>query len=119
MTSAAQQAAALKVLLASAADENDPLEWLQSSYFKKLAEVLEAPWSVAVSDLIYPETTGTRPETFERSMQFAAGLMRLAVADPAIHKLVVEVQQLLKSPSVYNDPELHRRVAEVMSKPSS
>ena len=114
MTAAAQQAMALKRLLTTAADESDPLGWLQSIYFKKLAEVLEAPWSVAVSDFIYPETTGTRPETFERSMQFAAGLMRLAAQDPEIHRLMTEVQQLLKSPSVYNDPELHRRVAQVM-----
>jgi 2-polyprenyl-6-methoxyphenol hydroxylase-like FAD-dependent oxidoreductase len=115
MTAAAQQALVLKRLLTGAADESDPLGWLQSNYFKRLAEVLEAPWSVAVSDFIYPETTGTRPETFERSMQFAAGLMRLAVQDPEIHRLMTEVQQLLKSPSVYNDPELHRRVAQVMS----
>jgi 2-polyprenyl-6-methoxyphenol hydroxylase-like FAD-dependent oxidoreductase len=119
MTAAAQQAVVLKRLLAAAIDESDPLAWLQSIYFKKLAEVLEAPWSVAVSDLIYPETTGTRPEMFERSMQFAAGLLRLAVQDPEIHRLVMEVQQLLKSPSVYNDPELHRRIAEVMSKPNA
>jgi 2-polyprenyl-6-methoxyphenol hydroxylase-like FAD-dependent oxidoreductase len=114
MSAAAQQALALKRLLATAADKSDPLGWLQSDYFKKLAEVLDAPWSVAVSDLIYPETTGTRPESFERSMQFAAGLMRLAVQDPEIHKLMTEVQQLLKPPSVYNDPELHRRIAQVM-----
>ena len=100
--------------ISTAADESDPLGWLQSNYFQRLAEVLEAPWSVAVSDFIYPETTGTRPETFERSMQFAAGLMRLAVQDPEIHRLVTEVQQLLKPPSVYNDPELHRRVAQLM-----
>jgi hypothetical protein len=88
------------------------------TYFKRLAEILDAPWSVAVGDLIYPETTGTRPETFDRSMHFAAGLMRLAVEDPEIHKLMTEVQQLLKPPSVYNDPELHRRIAQVMSRPS-
>lgn len=114
MTAAAQQAMVLKRLLTTAADKSDPLGWLQSIYFQRLEEVLEAPWSVAVSDFIYPETTGARPETFERSMQFAAGLMRLAVQDPEIHRLVTEVQQLLKSPSVYNDPELRQRVAQVM-----
>jgi 2-polyprenyl-6-methoxyphenol hydroxylase-like FAD-dependent oxidoreductase len=119
MTAAAQQAVVLKGLLATAADESDPLGWLQSIYFKKLAEVLEAPWSVAVSDLIYPETTGVRPATFERSMQFSAGLMRLAVQDPEIHKLMMEVQQLLKPSSVYNDPELHQRIAQVMSTPGA
>jgi 2-polyprenyl-6-methoxyphenol hydroxylase-like FAD-dependent oxidoreductase len=119
MSAAAQQALALKQLLATAADESDPLGWLQLNYFKRLAAVLDAPWSVAVSDLIYPETTGTRPETFERAMKFAAGLLRLAVQEPEIHKLMTEVQQLLKPPSVYNDPELHRRIAEVMNRPNA
>jgi 2-polyprenyl-6-methoxyphenol hydroxylase-like FAD-dependent oxidoreductase len=118
MSAAAQQALVLKQLLATAADESDPLGWLQLIYFQKLAAVLDAPWSVAVADLIYPETTGTRPETFERSMKFAAGLLRLAVQDPGIHKLVTEVQQLLQPPSVYNDPDLHRRIAQVMNQPS-
>ena len=71
-----------------------------------------------VADLVYPETTGARPETFDRSIQFASGLLRLAVQDPEIHKLMTEVQQLPEPPSVYNDPELHRRIAQVMSKPS-
>jgi 2-polyprenyl-6-methoxyphenol hydroxylase-like FAD-dependent oxidoreductase len=115
MSAAAQQALALKKLLDTAADMSDPLGWLQAAYFKRLAEVLDAPWSVAVADLIYPETTGTRPETFERSMKFAAGLLRLAVQDPAVHKLMTEVQQLLKPPSVYNDPELQRRIAQVLA----
>jgi 2-polyprenyl-6-methoxyphenol hydroxylase-like FAD-dependent oxidoreductase len=115
MSAAAQQALLLKQLLTMAADKIDSLQWLQSNYFEKLAAVLDAPWSVAIADLIYPETTGTRPESFERSMKFAAGLLRLAVQDPQIHKLMTEVQQLLKPPSVYNDPELHRRIAEVMN----
>lgn len=119
MSAAAQQALVLKQLLAAAADQSDPLGWLQLNYFEKLAAVLDAPWSVAVADLIYPETTGTRPETFERSMKFAAGLLRLAVQDPEIHKLMTEVQQLLKPPSVYKDPELHRRIAQVMTQPST
>jgi 2-polyprenyl-6-methoxyphenol hydroxylase-like FAD-dependent oxidoreductase len=117
MSVAAQQALLLKQLLTTAMDKSDPLAWLQLNYFEKLAVVLDAPWSVAVSDLIYPETTGTRPETFERSMKFAAGLLRLAVQEPQIHKLMTEVQQLLKPPSVYNDPELHRRIAQVMNLP--
>jgi 2-polyprenyl-6-methoxyphenol hydroxylase-like FAD-dependent oxidoreductase len=119
MSAAAQQARVLRQLLNTAADESDPLGWLQLIYFKKLAEVLDAPWSVAVADLIYPESTGTRPEAFDRSTKFSAGLLRLAARDPDIHKLMTEVQQLLKPPSAYNDPELHRRIAEVMNQPSA
>jgi 2-polyprenyl-6-methoxyphenol hydroxylase-like FAD-dependent oxidoreductase len=115
MTAAAQQALVLKQLLDTAVHERDPLGWLQTAYFQKLAAVLDTPWSVAVSDLIYPETTGIRPEHFAESMKFAAGLMRLAVQEPEVHKLMVEVQQLLKPPSVYNEPELRRRIAQVMN----
>jgi hypothetical protein len=115
MSAAAQQALVLKQLLGTAAEESDPLGWLQLIYFQKLAAVLDAPWSLAVSDLIYPETTGTRPEHFDQSMKFGAGLMRLAVQDPEVHKLMTEVQQMLKPPSVYNDPDLRRRVAQAMT----
>ncbi len=113
MSAAAQAALALKDLVGDAAHQSDPLGWLQSEYFKNLAAVLDAPWSVATADLIYPQTTGSRPPTFERSVKFAAALMRLAVEDPAVHKLMTEVQQLLKPPSVYNDPELQRRIAQL------
>jgi hypothetical protein len=65
MSAAAQQALVLHGLLSTAVDQTDPLGWLQSIYFQKLAAVLDAPWSVAVSDFIYPETTGTRPENFD------------------------------------------------------
>lgn len=119
MSAAAQQALALKQLLATASDESDPLGWLQRVYFERVAAVLDAPWSVAISDLIYPETIGKRPETFDRTMQFSAGLLRLAVKDPDVHALMVEVQQLLKPPSVYNNPELHRRIAQVMGSPAA
>jgi flavin-dependent dehydrogenase len=114
MSAAAQAALMLKELLSTAASEPDPLGWLQPRYFKGLAQVLDAPWAVAVADLVYPETTGTRPEGFERIMNFSAGLMRLAVQDAAVQKLMTEVQQMLKPPSVYNDPELQQRVARAL-----
>jgi hypothetical protein len=117
MSAAAQQALMLKDLVGTAACEADPLEWLQCRYFKKLAEVLDSPWSVAVADMIYPQTTGIRPENFEQRMKFGAGLVRLAVQDADVHKLMVQVQQLLKPPSVYNDPQLQKRIAQVMSPP--
>jgi hypothetical protein len=41
------------------------------------------------------------------------------VQDPEIHKLMTEVQQLLKPPSVYNTPELQQRIAQVMNNPTA
>jgi hypothetical protein len=41
-------------------------------------------------------------------------LTKLAARDPAVHRLTAEVGSLLKPRSVYLDPELRRRVMEVM-----
>lgn len=91
---------------------------LQSSYFEKLPAILDAPWSVAESDLIYPETTGTRPDAFDQRLRFAAALQRLAVQEPDIQRLVTEVRHLLKPPSVYRDAALQKRVAAVIAEMS-
>jgi hypothetical protein len=40
---------------------------------------------------------------------------RLAAGDPAVHKLVAEVQHLLKPRSVYREPGLMQRVLAVMA----
>lgn len=47
MSSAAQQALVLKQLLSTAAGESDPLGWLQSIYFQKLAAYAFAPLPAA------------------------------------------------------------------------
>jgi hypothetical protein len=52
-------------------------------------------------------------------MKFSAGLLRLAVQDPEVHKLMTEVQQLIKSPSIFNDPGLRQRVVQLMTLPGT
>jgi hypothetical protein len=42
-------------------------------------------------------------------------LERLAVRDPAIHKLTTEVAHLIKPRSVYQDPEIMQRVTVEMA----
>jgi len=42
-------------------------------------------------------------------------LTRLAARDPAVHKLVAEVQHLLKPRSVYREPQLMERVLATMA----
>ena len=58
---------------------------------------------------------GERPEDLDQALEFTEGLVRLAAEDPAVHKLTVEVQHLLKPRSVYRDPELVRRVLAKMA----
>ena len=58
---------------------------------------------------------GQRPADFEMTLNFGIALTRLAAEDPAVHKLTVEVQHLLKPRSVYRDPELVQRVLAKMA----
>ena len=69
----------------------------------------------AVADFVYPATRGQRPPGFERTLRFQSALHRIAARDPAVLKLVVEVQNLLRPQSaIHGDPELTRRVAAEM-----
>ena len=45
----------------------------------------------------------------------ASALTRLAAEDPAVHRLTIEVQHLLKPRSVYRDPKLIERVLAKMA----
>ena len=66
-------------------------------------------------DLVYPETSGTRPDNFGETLKFGAGVVRLASRDPEVHKLFVEVQQLLKPNSAFREPNFVERVKAVMA----
>jgi hypothetical protein len=47
-------------------------------------------------------------------MAFSNALTQLAAFDPAVHKLMLEVQHLLKPPTVYHDRELVGRIKSLM-----
>jgi hypothetical protein len=49
------------------------------------------------------------------TLKFAIALTRLAAEDPAVHKLTLEVQHLLKPRSVYRDTTLMQRVLAKMA----
>jgi hypothetical protein len=48
-------------------------------------------------------------------MQYGIALTRLAAEDAAIHKLTVEVANLLKPQSALREPELAKRVMALMT----
>jgi 2-polyprenyl-6-methoxyphenol hydroxylase-like FAD-dependent oxidoreductase len=118
MSVAAQEAGILNRLLGARAKAIDPLDGLAPAFFAAIQDVLEAPWGVATSDFIYPKTRGRRPEGFEQRLRYNIGLLRLAAEDPSIHKLLVEVNQLLRGPSVLRAPEIAERVARLMAAPA-
>jgi 2-polyprenyl-6-methoxyphenol hydroxylase-like FAD-dependent oxidoreductase len=115
MTVAAQEACLLARVLSTLAGERDPLTRLASAFFDATQALLETPWAVANFDFIFPQTRGQRPIDLENMVKFGIALNRIAAQDPSVHKLMVEVQMLLKPRSVYRDPELLRRVAAAMA----
>jgi 2-polyprenyl-6-methoxyphenol hydroxylase-like FAD-dependent oxidoreductase len=115
MSVAALEACLLKRLLERSGGPGDPIAKLAYTFFKEMQSLIETPWSVAMLDFVFPETRGQRPADFEMTLKFGFALNRLAAEDPAIHKLTLEVQHLLKPRSVYRDPDLVRRVFAKMA----
>jgi 2-polyprenyl-6-methoxyphenol hydroxylase-like FAD-dependent oxidoreductase len=118
MSVAAMEACLLKRLLERSGEAGDPIADLASTFFKEMQSLIETPWSVAMLDFIFPETRGQRPADFEMTLKFGLALNRLAAEDPAVHKLTLEVQHLLKPRSVYRDPTLMQRVLAKMAEES-
>jgi 2-polyprenyl-6-methoxyphenol hydroxylase-like FAD-dependent oxidoreductase len=111
MSSAAKQARLLQDVLGRAAGERDPVAAVQMGFMAEVASVLETPWNMSTSaDLAFPGTRGERPEDFAETQQFEGALFRAAVADPVVHRAVMEVAQLLQPQSRLQDPQIMRRI---------
>jgi len=111
MSVAAQEAVLLHQLLRKKAEEADPLAGLAPAFFAGASTVIETPWAVAaIPDFSFPETKGQRPPDFERTREFGVALTRLAARDPDVHKIMAEVQALVRPRSVLRDPDLVERV---------
>jgi 2-polyprenyl-6-methoxyphenol hydroxylase-like FAD-dependent oxidoreductase len=117
MSSAAKQARLLQDVAGWAAAEPDPIAALQAGFMALVASVLETPWNMSTSaDLAFPGTCGERPENFEEGQQFEAALFRAAVADPIVHRAMMEVAQLLRPQSRLQEPDMLRRIEAVSTK---
>ena len=115
MSVAALEACLLRKLLGRMASERDPIAELAPTFFREAQTLLETPWSVANLDFAFPDTRGQRPADLETTLKFGMALTHLAAEDPAVHKLTVEVQQLLRPRSAYGDPALVQRVLAKMA----
>lgn len=116
MSVAAMQAAELKELLSTLTMPGRSLDELAQAFFAKVPALVETPWAVAMLDFIYPQTRGTRPPDFEATLKFVDALNHVAARDPAVHKLMLEVQHLLKPRSAYQDPAVMSLImAEMMA----
>jgi hypothetical protein len=115
MSVAAQEAHVLASLFESRRRRVDPLDGLAEAFFVEIQPLLEAPWAVAMADLIYPQTLGERPPDFEMRLQYAQSLMRLAAEDYETDRILFEVRSLLKPQSALSQPELVSRVMAMMA----
>jgi len=116
MSVAAQEARVLRQLLATHAGAGDPLDGLAPAFFAEASALIESPWAMAaIPDFAHPDTRGERPADFEQTLKIELALNKLAAHDPAVHKLLAEVQHLLKPRSVLQDPELRQRIRAVMA----
>jgi len=117
MSAAAQQARLLQDVLGRAAAEPDPITAAPAGFIAEVPSVLETPWSMSTSaDLAFPETRGERPEKFEEAQLFEAALFRAVVADPVVHRTMMEVGQLLQPQSRLQEPDIMRRIEAVSTK---
>src|SRR6516162_1383592 len=114
MSSAAKQARLLQDVLSRAAAEPDPIATVQAGFMSEVASVLETPWMMSTSaDLAFPQTRGERPDNFAEAQQFEAALFRAAVADPVVHRAMLEVAQLLEPQQRLREPDIMRRIEAV------
>ena len=111
MSSAAKQARLLQDVLSRAVAEPDPIAAVQAGFMAEVASVLETPWTMSTSaDLAFPQTRGERPDNFAQAREFEAALFRAAVADPVVHRALIEVAQLLQPQSLLQEPDIIRRI---------
>jgi hypothetical protein len=115
MSVAAQEACLLRRILEASREEDDPIAAMAPTFFADVQSLIVTPWSVAMLDFAFPDTSGKRPADFETRFKFGAALIQLAAEDLAIHKLTAEVQNLLKPRSVYLEPALMQRVIAKMA----
>ena len=110
MSVAAQEAVLLDRLLA----EDIAMEQIAREFFAAIQSTIETPYGVAVSDFLYPATRGVRPPDLAQRLRYGMALTKLAAQDPDVHRLTVEVTQLLKPQAALHEPALAARVAALM-----
>jgi 2-polyprenyl-6-methoxyphenol hydroxylase-like FAD-dependent oxidoreductase len=111
MSSAGKQARLLQDVLSRAVAEPDPIAAVPAGFMAQVASVLETPWTMSTSaDLAFPQTRGERPDNFAEAREFEAALFRAAVADPVVHRAMIEVAQLLHPHQRLHEPDIARRI---------
>jgi hypothetical protein len=115
MSVAAQEGCLLRRVLDEVARGGLPAASLGHRFHVQVPALLDSPWHLAATpDLVYPDTRGERPANFAETLRYGAALQQLAARDPALHRLTMEVQHLLRPRSDLSTPEIRRRVAALL-----
>jgi len=104
------------VVLNSLLQDDVPFDRLAKQFFTAIQPTIETPWGVAQSDFVYSATQGVRPADFEKRMQYNVGLTKLAAQDFEVHKVLAEVQNLLKPQSALREQALATRVMDLVGR---
>jgi hypothetical protein len=114
MSVAALEALALRDVLDGL--DGDALPQLAAPYLQKASEVIDTPWAMAaIPDFVFPSTQGERPENLPQILAFGQGLFELAVSDPDLHRMYMEVSHLLRPRSAFQEPQLVERVLSLLA----
>jgi 2-polyprenyl-6-methoxyphenol hydroxylase-like FAD-dependent oxidoreductase len=115
MSVAVQEVGVLKRLLDSRTGYDHPFQELAPAFFRAIQDVLASPWSVAENDFIYEKTRGQCPKDFQQRLKFGFALQQVAARNPAVHRILAEVNNLVKPPSELRDPEIVSQVNALMA----
>jgi 2-polyprenyl-6-methoxyphenol hydroxylase-like FAD-dependent oxidoreductase len=115
MSVAAQEVSVLKGLLDASSADSQALDGLAPAFFAAIQGVLASPWSAAENDFIYEKTRGQCPKDFPQRMKFGAALQRIAAEDASVHRILTEVNHLMKPTSSLRDPQIVSRVMALMA----
>lgn len=107
MTSASLQAAELDKIL----QQNIAETQLASTFFKRAAQVIDIPWSLAVGeDFRFAETTGPKPAGIDFINKYVARVHQATLKDEVVCKAFLKVMSLLEPPTSLFHPRILWRV---------
>jgi hypothetical protein len=111
MSSAALQVQALQELLSERAAAAQGLDGLAFAFFPKAAAIVDAPWTLAAGqDFAYAQTQGQRPTDLQERAQYMEDVDALTADDIEVHRLMVEVFNLVKPLSTLSEEPWRSRV---------
>lgn len=106
MTSSAMQSKVLQKLL-----QELPLSQIRKPYFEKVAQVIDLPWQLTVSeDFRYPETEGAKPPLADLINTYVSKAHRATHHDTVVYKQFLRVMNLMDPPTSLMTPDIFWRV---------